>query len=76
MHFLNWVLDQKEEPGDLGLISAVMWADINNGCGLRYTSPVEWNHHFDSKHKKTSELLNGMLTEAFILYANRLNEGE
>lgn len=74
MHFLNWLLEQQDEPGDSGLLANVIWADINNGCGLRFTSPVEWSQHFSIKHKKTAEILNDLLNEAFILYAAKRTE--
>jgi hypothetical protein len=76
VHFLNWILEQQDEPGSLGSISRLIWQDINNGCGLRYTSPIEWQKHFSSNHRKTAAILNNMLNGAFILYVQVSNEGE
>jgi len=68
VHFLNWLLEQSEEPGGLGLFSSVVYNDINNGCGLRFTDPLEWQDHFNNKHKRTAKVLNGLLTESYIAY--------
>jgi len=70
VHFLNWILDQQEEPGNLGIFSKVIWQDINNGCGARYTTPLEWRSHFDKKHPRTKERLNALLSAAYIQYAS------
>ena len=73
MHFLNWVLEQDEEKGSLGLFSSVLYQDITNGCGLRFTEPVEWKAHFELKHKKTARVLNDLLEDAFVAYSQRFN---
>lgn len=73
MHFLNWVLEQDEEKGPLGLLSSILYQDINNGCGLRFTEPVEWKAHFELKHKKTARVLNDLLEDAFVAYSQRFN---
>ena len=73
MHFLNWVLEQDEEKGPIGLFSSVLYQDINNGCGLRFTEPVEWKAHFELKHKKTARVLNDLLEDAFVAYSQRFN---
>lgn len=68
MHFLNWLLEQDEGPGGLGLFSSVVYNDINNGCGARFTDPLEWQEHFNTKHKRTAKVLNGLLTESYIAF--------
>ena len=74
MHFLNWVLDKQEAPGNLGLFAKVVWNDINNGCGARYTSPVEWRIHFNKKHPKTAEKLSQLLSVAYTEYTKSLSD--
>jgi len=73
VHFLNWILEQDEEPGGLGLFSSIIYQDINNGCGLRFTEPSEWKAHFEIKHKKTAPILTGLLEDAFVAYSKRFN---
>jgi len=73
VHFLNWILKQDEEPGGLGLFSSIIFQDINNGCGLRYTEPTEWKEHFEKKHKKTSDVLNSLLEDAYVTYSKRFD---
>lgn len=72
MHFLNWILDQQEEPGNLGVFSKVIWQDINNGCGARFTSPIEWRIHFNKKHPTKADTLNGLLAAAYVQYVNSI----
>lgn len=50
------------------MFSSVVYNDINNGCGLRFTDPLEWQDHFNNKHKRTANVLNGLLTESYIAY--------
>jgi len=73
MHFLDWILSQQEEPGIAGALGRVIYQDINNGCGARFTTPLEWNDHFSKKHKRTFSVLETMLENAFEAYLNRLN---
>ena len=74
MHFLNWVLEKQDEPGNLGVFAKVLWQDINNGCGARYTTPLEWRGHFDKKHPRTKEKLNALLSQVYLQYADSFNE--
>jgi hypothetical protein len=73
VHFLNWVLEQDEEPGGLGLLSNLIYQDINNGCGLRFTEPTEWKAHFELKHRKTAKVLTGLLEDAYVSYSKRFS---
>jgi len=68
VHFLNWLLEQQEEPGDVGLFATVIWQDINNGCGLRYTEYREWQHHFIKKHPRMAKRLIALLESSYLLY--------
>ena len=72
MHFLDWTLDQQDDQGNLGLIAKVLWQDINNGCGARYTTPVEWRIHFQEKHAKKAEILSKLVSVAYVEYAKTL----
>lgn len=74
MHFLNWVLEQSEEPGDVGLFSAIVYNDINNGCGARFTNPMEWQEHFVTKHKRTARVLIELLLESYTVYTEGFKE--
>jgi len=73
MHFLNWVLEKQEEPGDLGLFATVIYQDINNGCALRFTEPSEWKAHFTLKHRKMGYILIGLLENATLEYQVAFN---
>lgn len=73
MHFLNWVLEKQEDKGSLGLFADILWNDMNNGCGLRYTTPIEWREHFLNKHPRTSKALIELLEESFEAYADRVS---
>lgn len=73
MHFLDWTLKQQEALGGVGLFSSLLYQDINNGCGLRYTDPMEWQEHFNTKHRKTASVLNNLLLETVTAYNNRFN---
>jgi hypothetical protein len=73
VHFLDWTLKQHDALGGLGLFSNILYQDINNGCGLRYTDPMEWQEHFNTKHKKTARVLNGLLLDTVEAYNNRFN---
>ena len=72
MHFLSWILDKRDEPGDVGLISNAIWTDINNGCAVRYTEPIEWAVHFIRHHPRMSKALNSKLAVAKVEYENSL----
>jgi len=67
-------LEQDEEPGGIGLFSNIIYQDINNGCGARFTTPAEWKAHFEVKHKRTASVLTGLLNEAFIVYSKSFND--
>ena len=73
MHFLDWLLEQQEEPGVAGVFGRLIYQDINNGCGLRYTEPNEWAALFSKKHPQKKDFLIGILDDAFISYLNRFN---
>jgi hypothetical protein len=73
MHFLDWALEQQGEPGVAGSFGRVIYQDINNGCGNRFTNPMEWREHFNAKHKRTTHVLCNMLEEAYESYLNRFN---
>jgi len=68
VHFLNWILEQQEAPKGIGLFSNIIYQDINNGCGMRFTEPMEWQDHFNDRHKKTAKVLNTLLLEAYVAY--------
>lgn len=74
MHFLNWVLEQEGESGGLGLISKVIYQDINNGCALRFTEVSEWKAHFSLKHPKSYRTLNKLLDDAVIYYLHNVDD--
>ena len=74
MHFLNWVLEQEGESGGLGLISHVLYQDINNGCALRFTEPSEWKAHFSLKHPKTYKTINKLIDDAVIYYLHNVDD--
>lgn len=73
MHFLNWILEQQESPGEVGLFGTIIYNDINNGCGMRFTEPMEWQDHFNDRHKKTAKVLNSLLLEAYVGYRDSFN---
>ena len=72
MHFLDWALDQQDELGPLGVVSKVLWQDINNGCGARYTTPAEWHDHFNKKHPRTADKLSNLVATAYVEYVKSL----
>ena len=74
MHFLDWTLDQQDEFGNLGTIAKVLWQDINNGCGARYTTPMEWRAHFQQKHPKKADILSNLLAVAYVEYSKTLTK--
>ena len=74
MHFLDWVLEQQEEPGVAGVLGILIYQDINNGCGARFTTPMEWQHHFTTKHKKNTPTLTSLLEDSYVAYLDRFNE--
>jgi hypothetical protein len=74
VHFLNWVLEQDGEPGGLGLISKVIYQDINNGCAPRFTEISEWKTHFFLEHPKTHKTINTLIDEAVIYYLHNVDD--
>jgi len=74
VHFLNWVLEQEGESGGLGLISKVIYQDINNGCALRFTDAAEWQAHFSLKHPKTYKTINKLIDDAVIYYLHNVDD--
>jgi len=67
--FTPWVLDQQDRPDDVGRFAAILWGDINNGCGSSMIrDAVTWKKHFDEVHPKTSTGLNLLLGEAYTAY--------
>ena len=74
MHFLDWVLEQQAEPGVAGVFGKLIYQDINNGCGARFTTPMEWQYHFTLKHKKNVHTLTSLLEDAYVAYLDRFNE--
>jgi hypothetical protein len=74
VHFLDWVLEQQTEPGVAGVFGQLIYQDINNGCGARFTTPMEWQYHFTLKHKKNVHALTSLLEDAYVAYLDRFNE--
>jgi len=74
VHFLDWILEQQAEPGVAGVFGKLIYQDINNGCGARFTTPMEWQYHFTLKHKKNVHTLTSLLEDAYVAYLDRFNE--
>jgi hypothetical protein len=73
MHFLDWTLAQQGEPGTAGALGRLLYTDINNGCGVRFTSPIEWNEHFSIRHSRTQHVLSSMLSDTYEAYLDSFN---
>jgi len=73
MHFLDWVIEQKDGPGTAGSFGRLIYNDINNGCGARFTTPMEWQAHFIKYHKRNVHILESLLEDAFDAYLDRFN---
>jgi len=67
--FTPWVLDQQDRPDDVGRFAAILWSDINNGCGSSMIrDAVTWKKHFEESHPKTAVGLNLLLAESYTAY--------
>lgn len=71
MHFLSWVLEQADEPGDHYAIANILYTDINNGCMPPVKSVLQIKEHFSRRHPSKGQQIVDMITNAFVAYVDR-----
>ena len=57
-----------ETPSKLSRFATIVYHDINNGCGSRRFTPVEWKKHFEEHHTDSAGYLISALAAAYTQY--------
>ena len=71
MHFLSWLLEQADEPGDHFTVANIIYTDINNGCMSPVRSVVQMKDHFIRRHPVKGPQIVEMIADAFVAYVDR-----
>jgi len=58
-----------DTPSKLSRFAKIVYDDINNGCGSRKFTPVEWKNHFLLEHPDSADYLINTLQVAYTQYA-------
>lgn len=71
MHFLSWLLEQGDEPGDHYPLANIVYTDINNGCMPPIKSVQQMKEHFSRRHPVKGPQIVDMISNAFVAYVDR-----